>query len=359
MPKTYYRPTGLVYGPDARKLIEEGRGASLGGFSAIAYTMVEVIARDGASVSREFLDYSTFRHSGESRNPAAYHALAATDLDSGFRRNEGYLGPTFMGIVNVTPDSFSDGGRTADTDRAIAHGMQLAREGADILDVGGESTRPGSEGVAEDEELRRVIPVIAGLAKAGLKVSCDTRKASVMGAALAAGAQIINDVSALQYDPAALETMARASCPVILMHAQGDPRTMQLSPAYEDVALDVYDMLESRISACVEAGIAKTRLIADPGIGFGKSFAHNLQGLRHFTLYHGLGVPLLMGLSRKGFIGALTGEKLAANRVHGSVGGAVWSALNGARILRVHDVKATVEALAVAMAAADPEASEI
>ena len=208
-----------------------------------------------------------------------------------------------------------------------------------------------------DEELRRVIPVIEGFANAGLRVSCDTRKASVMQAALVAGAQIINDVSALQYDPAALETMARASCPVILMHAQGDPRTMQLSPAYEDVVLDVFDMLESRIAACVAAGIAKTRLIADPGIGFGKSFAHNLHVLRHFTLYHGLGVPLLMGLSRKGFIGALTGEKLAADRVHGSVGGAVWSALNGARILRVHDVKATVEALAVAGAVADPEQS--
>ena len=339
MPKTYYRPAGLVYGPDARKLIEEGRGASLGGFSAIAYTMVEVIARDGARKERRFENFI-----------AQHSILFPPPCGEGNKL-------LIMGIVNVTPDSFSDGGRTADTDRAIAHGMQLAREGADILDVGGESTRPGSEGVAEDEELRRVIPVIEGFANAGLRVSCDTRKASVMQAALVAGAQIINDVSALQYDPAALETMARASCPVILMHAQGDPRTMQLSPAYEDVVLDVFDMLESRIAACVAAGIAKTRLIADPGIGFGKSFAHNLHVLRHFTLYHGLGVPLLMGLSRKGFIGALTGEKLAADRVHGSVGGAVWSALNGARILRVHDVKATVEALAVAGAVADPEQS--
>ena len=157
--------------------------------------------------------------------------------------------------------------------------------------------------------------------------------------------------------PLRWQAMAEATCPVILMHAQGDPKTMQLSPSYDDVALDVFDWLEARIEACVAAGIARERIIADPGIGFGKSFRHNIDVLRQFTLYHALGVPLLMGLSRKGFIGALTGEKQAGNRVNGSVGGAVWSALNGAHILRVHDVKATVEALAVAGAAADPDQS--
>jgi dihydropteroate synthase len=262
-----------------------------------------------------------------------------------------------MGIVNVTPDSFSDGGRHVAAEQAIAHGLKLAGEGADILDVGGESTRPGSEGVEEGEELARVVPVIEGLANAGHKVSCDTRKASVMRAALKAGAAIINDVSALQHDPQSLAAMAEADCPVVLMHAQGDPRTMQLSPSYADVALDVFDALEARIAQCVAAGIAKERLIADPGIGFGKSFRHNLDLLHQFTLFHGLGVAVLMGLSRKGFVGALTGEKTAANRVNGSVGGALWSALNGAHILRVHDVKATVEALVVAQACADPEAS--
>ena len=176
-----------------------------------------------------------------------------------------------------------------------------------------------------------------------------------MRESLLAGAKIVNDVAALGYEPAAMEAMAEASCPVIIMHAQGDPKTMQLSPVYDDVALDVYDWLEARIEACVAAGIARSRIIADPGIGFGKNFRHNLDVLRQFTLYHGLGVPLLMGLSRKGFIGALTGEKLAGHRVNGSLGGALWSALNGAHILRVHDVKATVEALAVANAAADPD----
>ena len=338
MRKDYARPAGLVYGSDARHLITQGRGASLGGLSAIAYTLIEEIHRDVTGVSRSF---------------AAGRLSRQTVLPSFLSADR----PLIMGIVNVTPDSFSDGGLNAEAGRAIAHGVQLAKEGADILDVGGESTRPGSEGVPESEELRRVLPVIEALAGQGLTVSVDTRKAGVMREALKAGAKMVNDVAALTYEPAAMEAMAEATCPVILMHAQGDPKTMQLSPQYDDVALDVFDWLEARIEACVAAGIARERIVADPGIGFGKSFRHNTEVLNQFTLYHALGVPLLMGLSRKGFIGALTGEKQAGNRVHGSVGGAVWSALNGAHILRVHDVKATVEALAVAGAAADPDQS--
>jgi dihydropteroate synthase len=338
MQRTYLRPAGLVYGPDARQLIQEGRGASLGGLSTIAYTLTEEITRSGEGTARRF-----------SSGPLARQTALASFLD----RER----PLVMGIVNVTPDSFSDGGLNADAERAIAHGISLAAEGADILDVGGESTRPGSEGVPDAEELRRVIPVIEALAARGLTVSVDTRKASVMRKALEAGAGMVNDVSALTHDPEAIAVMATASCPVVLMHAQGDPKTMQLSPHYDDVALDVYDWLEARIEACVAGGIARERLLADPGIGFGKSFRHNLDLLRQFALFHGLGVPLLMGLSRKGFIGALTGEKKAGERVHGSVGGAIWSALNGAHILRVHDVKATVAALAVANASAEPDAS--
>lgn len=337
MSRTYRRPVGLVFGPAARTLIGEGRAGSLGGLPIVGYTMVEVIAREGSRITRRFETY----------DPG--HACAVPRV-AGMR-------PQIMGIVNVTPDSFSDGGRHADTAAAIAAGLRLAEEGADILDVGGESTRPGSEGVSEEEELARVIPVIEGLARQGLKVSCDTRKAGVMRAALAAGASILNDVSALQHDPRSLAVVAAADCPVVLMHAQGDPRTMQLNPTYEDVALDVYDALEARIAACVAAGIARERLIADPGIGFGKTFRHNIDLLEQFTLFHGLGVPLLMGLSRKAFIGALTGARVPASRVCGSVGGALWSALNGAHILRVHDVKATAEALAVAWAAVDPDGS--
>ena len=338
MRKTYVRPAGLVYGSDARQVITEGRGASLGGLSAIAYTLVEEATRDGTDVTRRF----------------APGTLPRRTVLPGFLSSER---PLIMGIVNVTPDSFSDGGLNAEAGRAIAHGVQMAKEGADILDIGGESTRPGSEGVPEAEELRRILPVIEALAGQGLTVSVDTRKANVMRAALKAGAKIVNDVAALTYETAAMQAMAEATCPVILMHAQGDPKTMQLSPQYDDVALDVFDWLEARIEACIASGISRERIVADPGIGFGKSFRHNLDVLRQFTLYHSLGVPLLMGLSRKGFIGALTGEKQAGSRVNGSVGGAVWSALNGAHILRVHDVKATVEALAVAGAAADPDQS--
>ena len=280
MAKTYYRPAGLVYGPDARTLIQEGRGGSLGGLSAIAYTMVEIIVREGRAVSRRVVPFAP---SLALPVPAAPPAR-----------------PLIMGIVNVTPDSFSDGGRHAAAELAIAHGLKLAAEGADILDVGGESTRPGSEGVDEGEELARVVPVIEGLAAAGRRVSCDTRKAPVMRAALKAGAAIINDVSALQYDPQSLAAMAEADCPVVLMHAQGDPKTMQLSPNYADVALDVFDALEARIATCVAAGIAKERLIADPGIGFGKSFRHNLDLLHQFTLFHGLGVAAVDGAFPQG-----------------------------------------------------------
>jgi dihydropteroate synthase len=338
MQKIYRRPAGLVYGPDARQLIRQGRGASLGGLSTTAYTLVEDITRNGRTVERSFAP------------GFAPLETVRPDLLNSER-------PLVMGIVNVTPDSFSDAGFTPDAARAIAHGIRLIEDGADILDIGGESTRPGSDGVAEAEELRRVIPVVEALAARGFKLSVDTRKAEVMRAALKAGASMLNDVSALTFDPQAMEAVAEASCPIVLMHAQGDPKTMQLSPHYDDVALDVYDWLEARIEACVAAGIARGRIIADPGIGFGKSFRHNIDLLRQFTLFHGLGVPLLMGLSRKGFIGALTGEKTAGERVYGSLGGAVWSMLNGAHILRVHDVKATVAALAVAHAAAEPDLS--
>lgn len=363
MARVYHRPAGLVFGPDARTVIEEGLGSALGGLSFVAYTMVEVIERGG---TRKIVPYDRLSDEGHDPRIVSHQSKAWSSVDimgSGPRRNDRTSGrddlPLIMGIVNVTPDSFSDGGQHGEHGAAITHGLQLTREGAHILDVGGESTRPGSDGVPEQQELDRVIPVIEALAKEGLRVSCDTRKAVVMREALKAGAAIINDVSALQHDPASLMEMAKASCPVVLMHAQGDPRTMQLQPQYDDVALDVFDMLAARIADCVAAGIDRTRLIADPGIGFGKTFGHNLELLRQFTLFHGLGVPLLMGLSRKAFVGALTGEKSAAKRVHGSVGGAVWSSLNGAHILRVHDVKETVEALAVARAAADPEASGI
>ncbi len=348
MPKTYLRPLGLSYGADAARAMARGHGGCLGGSSFISFNSAEVITRDGGRVSREVAGYGDLAKDAVlARIEAPRAALCGLTLDR----------PKLMGIVNATPDSFSDGGQTAETGSAIAHGLRLAAEGAHLVDVGGESTRPGSEVVTVDEEEARVIPVIEGLAGAGHLVSCDTRKARVMRKAVAAGAAIINDVSALQFDPESLGTVAELGCPVVLMHAQGDPRTMQLNPSYDDVALDVYDALEERIAACTAAGIATGNIVVDPGIGFGKTFRHNLDILGQLTILHGLGVAVLVGLSRKGFIGALTGEKAAAARASGSIGGAVQAALNGAHILRVHDVKPTAAALAVALAAANPEAS--
>ncbi len=346
--KTYLRPAALAYGSDARRAVAQGRAGRLGGSPWICFHQAEIIAREADAISRQFMAYVDLPRDD---------ALAAIETPRTAFGALTFDRPVIMGIVNVTPDSFSDGGVNAGAEEAISHGLKLAEEGAHVLDVGGESTRPGSEGVGQDEELRRVLPVIEGLARKGHTVSCDTRKAHVMRAAIGAGAAIINDVSALQHDSRGAAAIAELGCPVVLMHAQGDPKTMQLSPAYDDVALDVYDALEGRIAACMAAGISRSKIVADPGIGFGKTFRHNLDVLNQLTLFHGLGVPLLAGLSRKGFVGALTGEKAASQRVHGSVGGAVHAALNGAHILRVHDVKATVAALAVALAAADPGAS--
>ena len=265
--------------------------------------------------------------------------------------------PQLMGIINVTPDSFSDGGLHATTAAAIAHGFRLAEQGADILDIGGESTRPGAVAISEAEEIARVVPVVQALAEAGHRISIDTRKAAVMAAAVAAGASMINDVSALSFDPASLAMAVRLQRPVILMHAQGTPQTMQMEPHYGDVVQEVYSYLEARIEACLAAGLPRSLLLADPGIGFGKTGKHNLELLHHLGRFRDLGVPVVVGLSRKAFIGALTGEPRAAERVHGSVGGAIIAMLNGAQILRVHDMRATRQALAVALAVIDPQAN--
>jgi len=338
-------------------MIAQGDALPLAGLPHIGFTQVEVITRNGDhpgnapgnAIEREYLRLSGVDDS-EALTLLSAPRPAFGPLDNASTR--------IMGIVNVTPDSFSDGGRLANDATAIAHGQLLAAEGADVLDVGGESTRPGSDTVAEADELTRVLPVIAALAKTRV-VSVDTRKAAVMRGALGAGAAIINDVSALTHDPASAAIVAKAGAPVVLMHAQGEPKTMQLQPRYQDVLLDVYDALEARVAAAVAAGIARSNICIDPGIGFGKTFRQNLDLLSGLTLFHGLGVPLLVGLSRKGVVGALTGEKVAANRVNGSVGGAIHAAMSGAHILRVHDVKATREALSVFAAALNPEAADL
>lgn len=255
--------------------------------------------------------------------------------------------PRVMGIVNVTPDSFSDGGEHATPEAAIAHGLALAEEGADILDVGGESTRPGAGEVPLEEELRRVIPVIEALARqTALPISIDTSKPETMRAAVAAGAGMINDVYALRRE-GALDAAARLGVPVVLMHMLGQPRSMQEAPHYDDVVAEVHRFLAERIFAAEMAGIAKKNLVVDPGFGFGKTAAHNLQLLAQLSRFTELGVPVLAGLSRKRTIGELTGRAEPRARIHGSVAAHLIAAQRGASLLRAHDVAATVDALKV------------
>ena len=253
-----------------------------------------------------------------------------------------------MGILNVTPDSFSDGGRYALRDAAVARGREMWAEGAALIDVGGESTRPGALPVKLGVELERVLPVVEAMS--GMAISVDTSKPQVMIAAAAAGAELINDVYALRA-PGALEAAADSGCAVCLMHMQGEPRTMQLHPVYDDVVEEVYAFLAGRIEACARAGIATERLLADPGIGFGKTLDHNLRLLRHLERFAGLGVPLLVGVSRKGLIGAVTGREVN-ERLAGSLALAAIAVEKGARVLRAHDVRQTLDAVRMAAAIA-------
>jgi dihydropteroate synthase len=349
MMKTYYRPAGLVFGADVARMVRDGDALPLAGHAHVGFTQVDVITRVNGVIERDMQ-----RLSGVDDSAALERLSALRPAFAGVELNR----PRIMGIVNVTPDSFSDGGKLGSAAVAISHGEQLAADGADILDVGGESTRPGSDTVDDGEELRRILPVTEALAKQHV-VSIDTRKSVVMAAAIAAGARIVNDVSALGHDGKSAATVAKAGVPVVLMHAQGEPKTMQLQPRYDDVLLDVYDELEKRVASAEAAGIARSAIAIDPGIGFGKTFRQNLDLLAGLPLFHGLGVALMVGLSRKGFVGALTGEKTAGNRVNGSLGGALQSALCGAHMLRVHDVKATREALAVFTAALQPDSTDI
>lgn len=250
-----------------------------------------------------------------------------------------------MGIVNVTPDSFSDGGRYTSAAGAIAHALRLVGEGADLLDIGGESTRPGAAPVDADEELRRVIPVVEGLLRCGVPLSVDTCKPEVMSRAIAAGADMINDVGALRA-AGALEAVAPSAAAVCLMHMRGEPRTMQMAPEYRDVVGEVGSFLAERVSAAEAAGIARSRIVADPGFGFGKTVAHNLALLRRLDAFAALGVPLLVGLSRKSMFRAIAGLEVQ-DRLIPSVAAAVVAAMKGARILRVHDVEETKLALRV------------
>ena len=348
--RVYLRPVGLAAGDEAEALLATGGARRLAG-GPFAFSACQVTLRETGRLRIAVAPLAEIEAWCERLEPPA-GAQAAAQLrhlgaPRGDVRDGAFERPTIMGVVNVTPDSFSDAGEFLDPARAVAHGRRLADDGAGILDIGGESTRPGAEPVTPEVELGRVAPVLDGLADAPATLSIDTRNAVVMGAALAKGVGMINDVTALEGDPDSLAVAAAGSARVVLMHKQGTPKTMNLAPSYESPALDVFDYLAARVAVCERAGIARERLIVDPGIGFGKRGAHNLDILRALTLYHALGCLILLGVSRKGLTGELNRRHAPKARLPGSIAAAVWALNQGVQMLRVHDVAETRQALDV------------
>lgn len=335
----YFRPTGFVDTP----IGFDGQVARLAGGLQF-FTMYEVIERGAAKTLVSVAEIEA--HLRDEREAALVARLSAAraPLSLGIRTLR-FDQPLVVGILNTTPDSFSDGGRYGDAEGAIAAGVAMAAAGAALVDVGGESTRPGAAPVWESDEIARTQPVVARLAGAGHAVSIDTRKASVMEAALGAGATLVNDVSALSFDAQALALLTARDVPIVIMHSPDAARTLHEGGQYEDVLLDVHDWLEARLEALEQAGIGRQRLIVDPGIGFGKGVADNLALLNGLALFHGLGCPVLVGASRKRFIGALAGEVPAHERMAGSLAVTLKAAEQGVQLHRVHDVAETVQAL--------------
>jgi dihydropteroate synthase len=348
----YLRPTGFIDAPFGF----DGQVARLAG-GLLWFAQVELIRIEAGRVVRELIAVEALEQRlaglGEAEQTRARQAWAnltsaRAPLQLGartIRLDE----PQTVGIINATPDSFSDGNRfQGDAAQAAEQGVAMAAAGAAIVDVGGESTRPGAQPVWEGDEISRVMPIIERLAAAGTALSIDTRKAAVMEMALAIGPMMVNDVSALTFDARSAEVLAGAGAPVVLMHHQGSPETMQQAPHYQrPVLIEVYDWLEDRIGAAVGAGIDRSRIVVDPGIGFGKTVQHNLQLLNGLAMLHGLGCPLMLGASRKRMIGALSAEAPADERLAGSLALALKGAEQGAQLLRVHDVPETVQAIRV------------
>lgn len=360
--KIYIQPLGFLRGCCASHSVKVGQAKWLGG-GVLAFSILRIIYRQaGVRQKEDMVLVSDLNQYMGDLDRAEQDVISVLLMKISASRQAMTLGqhkkldwsrPLIQGVVNVTPDSFSDGGQYNKLDEAVGHAHDLVSQGADIIDIGGESTRPGADKVSVAEELDRVIPVIEKLSAITVPISIDTRNADVMEAALRAGADMINDVSALSHDDNALNVMARSNCPIILMHAQNNPDIMQNNPQYDDVVLDVYDYLEKRISVCKKHGINQNRLIVDVGIGFGKTVHHNIALMANLSLFHGLGVPLLLGVSRKSFIGHITGEKKPSERLAGSLALGQMAYDQAIQILRVHDVTETVQSRAVWCAITD------
>ena len=342
--RTLIRPTGFVDSPFGH----DGKVARLAG-GMNWFAAAELIRVEGKNrISTELVPVEGIEGRFDDYMGEQWEALTSVRLPLQLGERVIRLDqPQVMGIINATPDSFSDGGQFADAAAAAEAGANMAAQGAAIIDVGGESTRPGARSIWEGDEIERILPVINQLVAGGAAVSVDTRKADVMTSAVAAGARMINDVSALTYDQRSGETAATAKVPVVLMHHQGAPEVMQDDPRYEDVLVEVYLWLEDRIAAAVEAGIAREDILIDPGFGFGKNVAHNLELMNGLALFHSLGCPIVLGASRKRTIGALSNETPADQRLAGSIAFALKAVEQGAQILRVHDVPETLQALRI------------
>jgi dihydropteroate synthase len=352
----WLRPLGLLRGAAAQAMIGSGDALALAG-GKLAFTLVEALALSDGKLLSAPATLAVMRRWAGGEGAAVAERVAA-QLASLAAPRKPWAGfaldrPLIMGVVNVTPDSFSDGGDFIDPAHAIEAGRAMLAQGADIIDIGGESTRPGAAPLSQETEIARVAPVIAALADSGAAISIDTRHAAVMAAALAKGARIVNDITALTGDPQAARIVAHTGAAVVLMHMQGEPRTMQREPHYANAPLDIAVFLAARIAVCEARGIARERIVVDPGFGFGKRVAHNLELLERLALLHALGTGVLLGVSRKSTIGTLSGIAEPKARIAGSLAGALHGLSQGVNILRVHDVVETRQAIAVWQAIAD------
>jgi dihydropteroate synthase len=353
---TYVRPISFLNGCTAQSMSDNGLAILLAG-GPIAFSYVELIFREeNGSFDKSIYSIKDLKNKSlnlSDLNLCSVFELLANisqpkQLCLGTKLKKFTAKPIVMGVVNVTPDSFFNSASSYNSDCAISNALELYNSGADIIDVGGESTRPGASPVSAEEEIQRVLPVVDKLVQQGIPVSIDTRNSIVMTKAIAAGVSLVNDVSAFTYDPNSLAVIANSEVGIILMHMQGIPETMQIDPKYSNgVVIDTYDYLSSRINACIELGVTRDRICVDPGIGFGKTLLHNMELISNLGIFHGLGCALGIGLSRKSFIQAIVGEVPPEERLGGSLASMINAIDQGANLLRVHDVKETVQAVSV------------